>query len=424
MPLYIASIAPQSLASQAGIQSGESLVSINAQPINDFLDLEYYSSDYHLEMVIQDVRGKKRRVHIYRELAQALGIIPQPYKHRNCQNNCIFCFIDQMPKQLRKTLYMKDDDYVFSFVYGNYITLTNLSAADYRRIYKQHISPLYISLHSTDAALRQKMMRSRNPLDPMQALRRLARHDISYHLQIVCVPGYNDGEELSKSLKGLLKSKLPILSIGVVPVGLTRYREGLCDLQTFDQSGAEECLDIITELRYQYDSEIVYPADEFYVMSQRPIPEDDYYQDYPQLENGIGMLRMTMENYKLQKRRLLKTLRSRVGSNYHLMCSSSAENLMQYIVRDLNKLLKGQKVELQVIRNDYMGEQISVAGLITYSDIVSQLSIDPGVIGILPNCILNQDAYSLDGHHRDELNQLFPQGLLLVDPLFESWDWL
>jgi putative radical SAM enzyme (TIGR03279 family) len=423
MPLKIASIEPKSLASAAGIEPGTQILSINGELVRDFLDFEQLSSDYRLDFMLQDAEGKKRKVTIYREQAKPLGIYPEAYRHRNCRNHCIFCFIDQMPKKLRKSLYMKDDDYVFSFVFGNYITLTNLSTADFRRIYQQQISPLYISLHSTDAELRQKMMRSANPIDPMRVLRRLAKHDISYHLQIVCVPGYNDGSALRKSLSDLLKSKLPVLSVGIVPVGLTRYRDGLCDLQAFDRQRALDCLEIIDEMREKYSSAIVYPADELFVLAGREIPAEDYYDDYPQLGNGIGMLRLSYENYQTQKRKLLKTLRSKAGQDYRLLCSSSAKQLMSQIVKDLNRLLKDQVISLQVIRNDYLGEHISVAGLITYEDLATQAVINQGEIGILPSSILNHDGYTLDGYHKDELKALFPQGLLWVDPLFEDWAW-
>lgn len=423
MSLKIASVAAHSLAAEAGIQTGEELIKINGQELRDFLDFEYFSSDYRLEMQVQDLQGKTRKVTVFRELAKPLGIEPEPYRHRICQNHCIFCFIDQMPKQQRSTLYMKDDDYLFSFVFGNYITLTNLKEADFRRIYKQHISPLYISLHSTDADLRQKMMRSRHPIDPMKVLKRLAKHDISYHLQIVCVPGYNDGEALRQTLTELLCCRLPVLSVGIVPVGLTRYREGLCELQAFDAVRATECLEIIAEVRDRYASDIVYPADELFVLAGKEIPEAAYYQDYPQLENGIGMLRQSWETYKAQKRKLLKTLRSRDGADYRLLCSRSAENLMHKIVQDLGRLLKGQTVSLQVIRNDFFGEHVSVAGLITYEDLKSQAQVAVDEIVILPSSLLNQDAFTLDGYHQDQLTALFPAGILWVDPLFESWSW-
>lgn len=423
MALKIATIEPHSLAWEAGIEPGTGILSINGEVVRDFLDFEQLSSDYRLDFVLQNLDGKKRKLSIYREQAKPLGITPEAYQHRNCRNHCIFCFIDQMPQKLRKSLYMKDDDYVFSFVFGNYITLTNLSASDYRRIYQQQISPLYISLHSTDADLRQKMMRSANPIEPMRVLKRLAKHDISYHLQIVCVPGYNDGAALQNSLRDILRSKLPILSIGIVPVGLTRYREGLCELQAFDRKRALNCLEIIDEMRQKYSSEIVYPADELFVLAGREIPDADYYDDYPQLENGIGMLRMSSDNYRAQKRKLLKTLRSQEGKNYCLLCSASASGLIGEIASDLNRLLKTQSVRHQVIHNDYLGEHISVAGLITYEDLANQAKLNKGEIAILPTSILNHDGYTLDGYHQDQLKALFAEALLWVDPLLEHWDW-
>ena len=423
MSLVIASVSDNSLAAEAGIKNGEELIKINGLEVRDFLDLEYLSSDYHLRLRVKNALGRVRTVHIYRETARPLGIEPVAYRHRNCKNHCIFCFIDQMPKKLRGTLYNKDDDFLFSFVFGNYITLTNLSDADYKRIFSQHISPLYISLHTTNPELRQRMMRSHSPIHPLKQLRLLARHDIEYHLQIVCVPGYNDGDALKQSVSDILESDLPALSIGIVPVGLTMYREGLCHLEPFDKIKATKCLDLIDELRNKYHSDIVYPADELFVLAEREIPSPDYYQDYPQLENGIGMLRMTAENYQRYKRGLLKTLRSRPGMNYRLYCSRSAYSMMRDIARDLNRLLKGQRVSLQSVACDFFGEHVSVSGLITYEDLSTLTTPAADEIAILPNSLLNQDLLTLDGYTLEELKSLFPAGLLLVDPFFESHDW-
>ena len=424
MPLLIDHIESGSLAAEAGINSGDEIISINGYPIRDFLDLEMIWSDYRLDILLKTPEGKNRKVQIFREYDKALGISPQAYRHKNCKNNCIFCFIDQMPRKMRSSLYVKDDDYVFSFVYGNYITLTNLSPADYKRIYAQQISPLYISLHSTDKELRQKMMRSWHPVDPMRVLKRLADHDIEYHLQIVCVPGYNDGEALRKSISDVLKSKLPALSLGIVPVGLTRYRDGLCQLQAFDSKLADLTLQSIYELREKYHSDIVYPADELYVLAGWEIPSSDFYGDYPQLENGIGMLRLTWENYQRHKRAFLKILRGIPGKRFRMFCSRSAHSLIQNIAQDLNRLLKAELVGVQVIRNDFLGEHVSVAGLITYQDIAQQAQLQDDEIALLPSGLLNNEGLTLDGFVLKDISEFFGGCLLMIDPLFESWYWV
>ena len=420
MPLAIKSIEPGSLADDAGIKAGESIVELNGIDIRDFLDLEFYASDYKLDFVLKDNAGTERKLTIYRESARPLGITPFEYRHRNCNNHCIFCFIDQMPPGMRRTLYAKDDDYIFSFVFGNYITLTNLLEADLSRICEQHISPLYVSLHSTDNILRQKLIRSAKPQDAMQILRRLAGCGISFHTQIVCVPGYNDKEELKRSIGDLMDPALNVDSIGVVPVGLTKYRKGLCELKTFDSATAAETLDIIATLREQYDSDIIFAADEFYSLAERDVPLGDYYLDYPQIENGIGMLRCTQLNFNKRKRSFLKELR-KSDSNYTFVCSQSAERWIRHIVESLAKRLPDRRLELQVIRNDFFGEHVTVAGLITAADITGQLKPAPDTTIVLPACIFNHEGYTLDGKTIGDLCTVMKRDILVVDPLWEDW---
>ena len=309
MAILIQNVLSRSLAAKNDIKSGEKLLSVNGQPVNDFLDLEFYTSDYEFELEIMSAEGISRKVKIQREEKSFLGIEPEPYKIRYCENACIFCFIDQMPPELRPTLYIKDDDYLYSYVFGNYITLTNLDETDYARIINQRITPLYVSLHTTDNALRQKIMRPSKQVDALSVLKKLSRHGIGFHIQIVCIPGINDGEALKQTLKDLHDSEINCLSIGIVPVGLTKYRKNLDAIIPYNRQTATEILALIDEARKEYNSTIIYPADEFYILAERDIPDEDFYADYPQLENGIGMLRLTIQTYKQKKRGLLKELR-------------------------------------------------------------------------------------------------------------------
>lgn len=423
MSIKIKSIEPGSLAQENGLQAGDKIISLNEIPIRDFLDLQYYASDYQLDFILEDSLGSQRELTIYRELAKPLGIIPEDYRHRNCQNNCVFCFIDQMPPGMRKSLYGKDDDYLLSFVYGNYITLTNLKAEDLTRITEQHISPLYVSLHSSNMDLRQELMRSAHPVNVMAILAELSESGIDFHIQIVCVPGFNDGAELRRTVSDLMDERLSILSIGVVPVGLTKYRDQLCQLSGFDQASALEILEILDELRVSYESQIIYPADEIFVLAGRPVPEVEYYQDFPQIENGIGMLSLTYENFKKHKRAILKELRQG-GGDYVILCSTSAQTLIAQIVKELNLRLKGQEITMQVIRNDFFGEQVTVAGLITFSDIAAQFVPKKPVTVILPDVIFNHEGNTLDGKSREDLKKDLGTPILLMDQLWEAWQGL
>ena len=423
MAILIQNVLPKSLAAKKDIKSGEKLLSVNGQEVNDFLDLEFYTSDYEFELEILSADGLLRKVKIQREERSFLGIEPEPYKIRYCENACIFCFIDQMPPGLRPTLYMKDDDYLYSYVFGNYITLTNLGDADYARIINQRITPLYISLHTTDNALRQKMMRSSKQVDALSVLKYLSRNGISFHIQIVCIPGVNDGEALKQTLKDLHHSELNCLSIGIIPVGLTKYRKNLCEIMPYNQQSATAILDLIDEARKNYNSSIIYPADEFYILAERDIPDEDFYADYPQLENGIGMLRLTIQTYKQKKRGLLKELRKK-PVNYLMISSVCAQNVITRIAEDLNKRLENQFIRVQVIHNDFFGPDISVCGLITYSDLWQQLAPQAGETIILPASIFNNEGETLDGKDHLTFQETWKNPILLIDQFFEDWDYL
>lgn len=420
----IISVEPNSPAAKAGIKAGDELLKINNRIVRDRFDLDYYGSANELSLQFKDPISGTFSISLKRKRKEDLGIDIAPYTPRVCHNNCIFCFIDQMPIGMRESLYLKDDDYIYSLLLGNYITLTNLTNSDYRRIYEQNISPLYISLHSTDMDMRQKLMRYQEPFDILRTLLRLAERGIEYHIQIVSVPGYNDKDDLRKTLVELIHNDLPCLSIGIVPVGLTKYREYLSPLKPFDKEGARELLKIVSEVRERYETDIIYPADEFFLLAGEEIPEDEYYQDYPQLENGIGMLRLGWENYRANSQKLQRALKQKKQQNYRFFSSVAANMQIQKIAADLNASLKEAKIEVQAIRNDFFGAYINVAGLLTYQDLAAQAQLNEAEIAVLPASILNKANLTLDGHTLDELKSLFRGNLLLINPLFEDWDWV
>lgn len=423
MAITIQDLLPNSLALEHKLVPGSRLISINGHPIRDFLDLEFYGAEEELLLEVEAPGEEARTLTITREPGRCLGIEPEDYQVRECHNSCIFCFIDQMPPHLRESLYGKDDDYLYSFVFGNYITLTNLTEADYRRILSQHINPLYISLHTTDDRLRQQMMRYADEFNIMQALRRFSKGGISFHLQIVCVPGYNDSQALAATLDELLTSKLDILSIGIVPVGLTRFRQGLSELKPFDQKGAAALIELVEKARIKHGSTLIYPADEFYVLAGQDIPEADFYEDYPQLENGIGMLRLTLDSFRRRKRSLLKELRKTTG-NFLMATSLSASDTLDQIARELNQRLEDQSVRIQPIRNDFFGELITVSGLLTWQDLARQLQPAAQDVIVLPSNLFNHDGLTLDGADHAKLKSTWPNRILVIDQFFEDWDYL
>ncbi|HOZ00337.1 MAG TPA: DUF512 domain-containing protein [Candidatus Syntrophosphaera sp.] len=421
MPLKVIEIHSRSLAAKSGILAGDTILSINDMPVNDFFDLEYYSNDYQLDFDLITGESEAKSVTIFRQPNKALGIEPEPYRHGVCRNKCVFCFIDQLPPKLRPSLYNKDDDYLYSYVFGNYITLTNFSPTQLKRVISQHISPLYISVHSTDPALRGQMMNHPQSFDILKVLRQLARGGISCHFQIVCVPGYNCGEQLRKTLSDLLDGSLSALSVGVVPVGLTKYRQGLALLKPLGKRLATESIKIIDEFRL--DRDIVYAADELYIMAGLPIPEDDYYGDFPQLENGIGMLRLTQSNFLRKRRGFIKELEKQ-ASDYLILTSRLACSTLEDIAAYLNSKLSGSRVRVQAIRNDFLGEQIGVSGLLTASDVIGQHTARRNEIVILPSNMFNHEGLTLDDLTPLDLKAGLGRPLLVVDQFFEDWDWI
>ena len=421
MSLKISAVQPRSLAHKVGIRKGDTIISINSMPINDFFDLEYYSNDYQLDFELLDTEGEPKFITIERVNGKTLGIEPEPHNVRICRNHCIFCFVDQMPPKMRHSLYVKDDDYLFSYVFGNYITLNNLESIDINRIVNQHISPLYVSVHTTNPELRQKMMRYKENYDIVKTLIELSQKGIEFHLQIVAVPGYNCGEELEKTLETLLNESIAALSIGIVPVGLTGFREHLTPLSPFNSDLALETLKIID--RYREKSPIIYGADELFLLTETPIPEADYYGDFPQLENGIGMLRLTFMNYEKKRKSFIKEL-DKAGGNFLLLTSTLANTVLQEIADDLNNHLKQAKVKVQPIRNNFFGGYVGVSGLLTASDILSQVQPLPQESIIIPENLFNTDGLTLDDVSQLELHDKLQVPVLIVDPYFEDWEWI
>ncbi len=423
MALLVHNVLVRSLAAKSGIHAGDIILSINGNRIQDFIDLQFYSSEAVLNFEIQGQMGDSRSILIERVDGKPLGIEPESYNCRFCHNRCVFCFIDQMPHHLRPTLYTKDDDYLFSFVFGNYITLTNLRIEDFKRIAKQHISPLYISIHTTDSGLRKQMMRYKQDFDVVRRLKTLSESGIEFHTQIVVVPGMNDGEALKETIRTLLHKKLNTLSIGLVPVGLTKHRENLPQLIGFDEARATELLDIVDALKQETDRDVIYCADEFFVLAKRPIPPKEYYDDYPQLENGIGMLRLSMENFKSKRRSFLKDIKSK-NQPLLFITGKSAISFIQEIADWVNSKFDEPIARTQAIRNDFLGDTITVAGLLTYEDITRQISPRDNEVIVLPNSVFNHEGVTIDGKSQIDMKQLWQRDILIVDQLFEDWDWI
>ncbi|MBQ5624781.1 MAG: DUF512 domain-containing protein, partial [Phascolarctobacterium sp.] len=292
----ISGVRKHSLAENAGIKPGEKLLSVCGAQVKDIIELSFYASDYEVELEIENAAGEKRLVTIAKHPDEDLGIEFESAvfdKVSTCYNNCIFCFVDQMIPGMRPGLYVRDDDYRLSFLYGNFITLTNMKEEDFQRIINTHMSPLYVSVHATTPEVRCKMMNNRFAGELMDKLQRLLDAGIQVHTQIVCCPTYNDGEVLAKSFEDLYALHPGVLTMAIVPVGLTKNREHLHPLRTFTKEEAATIVDMVTpwqeRCRKETGKSFVYLGDEFYLLAEKELPPESWYDGFPQLENGIGL---------------------------------------------------------------------------------------------------------------------------------------
>jgi putative radical SAM enzyme (TIGR03279 family) len=375
----ITDILPDSIASSVGIKKNDFLVSINGFEINDVLDYRFYLTEEEIEIEI--LRGESKLLFdIEKEQYDDIGLdfeTPLMDKKHSCRNKCIFCFIDQLPKGLRDTLYFKDDDSRLSFLHGNYITLTNLSKPDIDRIIKMHISPVNVSIHTTNPELRCQMMNNRFAGEALEYLKALAKSGIKINAQIVACRDINDGKELERTLNDLAELYPSLSSVAVVPSGLTKFREGLYPLKGYDKSSSLAVIDLVEKLSAKYSKKfgknIFFASDEFYLMAERELPSDEYYEEYSQLDNGVGMLR-SFECEALSFLKMLTDEEKEFSRNISIATGESAYDFISKIVKCVQKHCKNLKCNVYKIENDFFGHTITVSGLITGVDLVNQLN--------------------------------------------------
>ncbi len=375
MAVTIKSVIKKSPAARRGIKGGDVLLSLNSHPVNDFLDYQFYAKENVLRAeFMQD--GKVKYALVRKEEDEDLGLEFENFlmdKEQRCKNKCIFCFIDQLPDNMRKSLYFKDDDSRLSFLFGNYITLTNLSERDVERIIEMHISPVNISVHTMNKELRVKMMKNKNAGECLDIIKRLADNGIEINTQLVLCPGINDGEELMYSLNELGKLYPGVQSIAAVPVGVTKYRNGLFDMPEYNKDTAGEVIDIINSFgdgfKEKHGTRLAYAADEFYLKAQRDIPDSDYYETYCQIENGVGMWTSLKDEFISA----LENADFEGARKVSLATGVAAFPLMQSLAQEVMLKFPEVKIEIYEILNDFFGHSITVAGLITGKDLINQL---------------------------------------------------
>ncbi|MEG1433157.1 DUF512 domain-containing protein [Eubacterium sp.] len=376
-PYEIKELSPTGVLAEMGVEQGDLLLSINGRSVVDELDIRFLGGEEEILVEVQKPDGEIWELEIEKESDEPLGLHCDggTLGIRRCRNNCVFCFIDQMPPGMRDTLYIKDDDERLSFLQGNYVTLTNLSEALKRRIVDYHIMPINISIHTTDPELRCKMLGNRFAGSILEDLAFFSEHHIQMNGQIVMCPGYNDGEALKKTLEDVMAFYPWLQSLSVVPVGLSSYREGLPALYPVDAQKAAETLDIIREAQdkmlAQYGVRFVFPSDEFFLLAGQDLPGEDYYGDFSQLENGVGM----MTDFKAGLRDALagRTPESKGSHRFGIITGVLAKGFMEACAGAIEKVYPGADIGVLPIKNNHFGPSITVSGLVTGGDIVAQI---------------------------------------------------
>jgi putative radical SAM enzyme (TIGR03279 family) len=385
-----------SIAEELELEPGDELISINGTEILDVLDYHYLIKEEELTVLIKKPDGEEWELDIEKDYEEDLGILFEEGlmdEYRSCRNKCIFCFIDQMPPGMRETLYFKDDDARLSFLQGNYITLTNMKEEEIDRILFYKLSPINISIHTTNEELRCKMLRNRFAGNALQMLKKLKDGGITMNGQIVLCKGWNDGEELEKTIHDLAAYLPELQSVSVVPVGLTKYRQGLEQLEGFDKEESRRVLEAIH--RWQniflthYGTRFIYASDEWYIKAELPIPDEASYEGYPQIENGVGMLRSLFNEFEEYYEELSGDQRQRELS---IATGVLAAPYIQQLIDKLNQKYPKIIVHVHTIINHFFGRDITVAGLITGGDIMAQLQGAE-----LGDCLLIPDVMLRDG---------------------------
>ena len=358
------------------IRVGDTLLAINGKEVIDVLDYKFFGYDPEVSVTVRTPDGLEHTVHVAKAEGHDLGLEFETYlmdKPRSCANNCVFCFIDQLPKGMRRTMYFKDDDARLSFLLGNYITMTNLSDREIQRICDLHISPINVSVHATNPELRVKMLRNRFAGRCIDIMRRFAAAGIIMNCQIVCCPGLNDGGELERTMRELAEMYPAVHSVSIVPVGLTKFREGLYELKPFTPEHAGETIDLVTAFGdkciEKFGTRLFFCSDEMYICANRELPDDEFYEEHTQLENGVGMIRLLEAEFKSA----LSLSDKPDGVPFSIACGVSVAPFFEKLVCAAREKYDNIDGRVYAIENDFFGHSINVTGLITGGDLINQL---------------------------------------------------
>ncbi len=391
-------ITPESIAEEIGLEEGDIIKKINSRELRDIIDYQYLTSDEALQIEVEKKSGEAWILDIEKDPYESLGILfgEETFDGmKKCNNNCVFCFVDNLPSNLRKSLYIKDDDYRHSFLYGNFITLTNLKQSELERIVEFKLSPLYVSVHSTDENLRREMLNNKNADKILKQLNFLVSGGIEIHTQVVLCPGLNDGKYLDKTISDLSSMLPDIKSLALVPVGLTKFKKNI-NLKNFTKKESQELIKKIEKIQHEFlknkGTRFVYLADEFYLKAGFRIPNDEYYEDYSQLENGIGLARIFLEEINeylpdkiITRDKVLEVI---------IVTGESSYNILNEVVQEILNKIKNINITVKKIKNDFFGNSVTVTGLITGSDIIKNLQEYKGKnkVVLIPDVMLKDNS--------------------------------
>lgn len=396
----IIKVEKDSIAEELGIEPGDVLLSVNGKSVNDVFDYRFLINDEYIEVKIKTIQGEEVIVEIEKDYDEDLGIAFESGlmdDAKSCYNKCIFCFIDQLPKGMRETLYFKDDDSRLSFLQGNYVTLTNMKEEDIDRIVYYHLSPINISVHTTDLELRKKMLSNKNADKVLHYMEKLAMAGIEMNLQIVLCKGINDGDVLENSISDLSKFYPHAKSLSVVPIGLTRYRQGLYPMEPFEKEDSRNVIGIVEKwqkkLKKEMGSSFVFIADEFYLTGEKEFPSCESYEDFPQIENGVGMISLM----KFEFEQYFKTLKKGdLNKTVSVATGTAAFEFISSLCKRLEEKYNNLKINVFPIENNFFGGKISVSGLLCGCDIIEQLKgKDLGEYLCLPKNLLRSGEETL-----------------------------
>ena len=427
MPIRVLSVVPGSPAGKAGIRPEEWLVSVNGEAVIDEIDYQALTAAAHLKLVLRDGDGRERELSVKKGAWDPLGLCLDEtvtLRPRPCRNHCLFCFIDQMPRGMRKTLYVKDDDWRLSLMMGNYVTLTNVDDAEFDRILRRNASPLFISVHATDPEVRTRMLRNPGAAKLMPRLRKLRDRGLKFHAQIVLCPGINDGGVLDRTIRELAELRPATQSVAIVPVGVTCFREGLAELRRFTRETAAALLDQVIPWQERFLREtgtrLVFPSDEFYCLSGYPLPSDEAYEDYYQIENGVGMLRQ-LERECLEAEEYLPPVPEKPAARRLLIPTGvSAHPFIEGLARRFAP--PGVTVQVLPVVNRFFGETITVTGLLVGRDLIDALRGIPCDEILLSGNMLRQNTDSfLDDVTLEQVREALGVSIRVVENQGESF---